>query len=138
MTQEEYNQLDIDYAHCAGTHCEKARQCLRHTAYTMLEMSTKERYMVLNPYVVTGAQPCPFFELDRKERFAWGISSIYDNVRAADLRRARYEGNGVLRLGSLLQGKAAMTRHHRGRAGNGSPLVYRNGQRRQCHRVRPL
>ena len=38
MTQEEYNQLDIDYAHCAGTHCEKASQCLRHTAYTMLEM----------------------------------------------------------------------------------------------------
>lgn len=91
MTLEEYNQLDIDYAHCAGTHCEKASQCLRHTAYTMLEMSTKERYMGLNPYVVTGAQPCPFFELDRKERFAWGISSIYDNVRAADLRRARHE-----------------------------------------------
>ena len=37
---------------------------------------------------------------DRKERFAWGISNIYDNVRAADLRRVRYEvisyfGTGV-------------------------------------------
>ena len=38
-----------------------------------------------------GGEPCPFFESDRKERFAWGISSIYDNVRAADLRRARHE-----------------------------------------------
>ena len=86
MTQEEYNQLDIDYAHCAGTHCEKASQCLRYTAYTMLESSGRERYMMLNPKVIAGAQPCSFFELDRKERFAWGISRIYDNVRASDLR----------------------------------------------------
>ncbi|WP_315332739.1 DUF6078 family protein, partial [Prevotella histicola] len=33
MTIEQYNQLPYDYAHCAGTHCEKASQCLRHTAY---------------------------------------------------------------------------------------------------------
>ncbi len=38
MTLEQYNQLPYDYAHCAGTHCEKASQCLRHTAYKMLEM----------------------------------------------------------------------------------------------------
>ena len=91
MTQEEYNQLDIDYAHCAGTHCEKASQCLRHTAYTMLESSGRERYMMLNSKVIAGAQPCSFFELDRKERFAWGISRIYDNVRMADLKRVRHE-----------------------------------------------
>ena len=42
MTLEEYNQLSYDYEHCAGTHCEKASLCLRHTAYTMLEMNTKE------------------------------------------------------------------------------------------------
>ena len=35
MTFEEYNQLPYDYAHCAGTHCEKASLCLHHTAYTM-------------------------------------------------------------------------------------------------------
>lgn len=28
MTLEQYNQLPYDYAHCAGTHSEKARQCL--------------------------------------------------------------------------------------------------------------
>ena len=27
MTIEQYNQLPYDYAHCAGTHCEKACQC---------------------------------------------------------------------------------------------------------------
>ena len=32
MTLEQYNQLLYDYAHCAGTHCEKVSQCLRHTA----------------------------------------------------------------------------------------------------------
>ena len=29
MTQEEYNQLDSDFAHCAGTHCKKTDKCLR-------------------------------------------------------------------------------------------------------------
>ena len=46
MILEEYNQLSYDYEHCAGTHCEKVSQCLRHTAYTLLEMSTREDYML--------------------------------------------------------------------------------------------
>ena len=91
MTQEEYDQLSYDYAHCAGTHCEKASQCLRHTAYTMLETGGRERYMMLNPAVITGAQPCPLFDPDHKERYAWGISRIYDNVRAADLHGAKWK-----------------------------------------------
>ena len=91
MTLEQYNQLSYDYAHCAGTHCEKASQCLRHTAYTMLELGGRERYMMLNPAVITGAQPCPLFDPDHKERYAWGISRIYDNVRAADLHGAKWK-----------------------------------------------
>ena len=89
MTQEECDQLSYDYAHCAGTHCEKASQCLHHTAYTMLGTSTRERYMVVNEKVITEKQSCPFFAPDRKERFAWGISRIYDNVRVADLSDIR-------------------------------------------------
>ncbi len=100
MTQEEYNQLDLDFAHCAGNHCAKAGECLRHTAYKMLAANTSETYTMVNSAAITGAQSCPFFTPDRKERFAWGISNIYDNVRAADLRRVRYEvisyfGTGV-------------------------------------------
>lgn len=45
MALEEYNQLDYDYAHRVGTHCEKASQYLCHTAYTLLEMNTREYYM---------------------------------------------------------------------------------------------
>lgn len=89
MTQEEYDQLSYDYAHCAGTHCEKASQCLHHTAYTMLGTSRREQYMVVNEKVITEKQSCPFFAPDRKERFAWGISRIYDNVRVADLSDIR-------------------------------------------------
>ena len=59
MTQEEYNQLAYDYAHCTGTHCEKASQCLRHTAYTMLEMGGREQYTVLNPAVIKGGAALP-------------------------------------------------------------------------------
>ena len=90
MTQEEYDQLSYDYAHCAGTHCEKANQCLRHTAYTMLESGEREWYMMLNSKVINGAQLCSFFEPDCKERFAWGISRIYDNVRVPDLDDIRH------------------------------------------------
>ena len=100
MTQEEYNQLDLDFAHCAGNHCAKAGECLRHTAYKMLTANTSETYTMVNSAAITDVQSCPFFMPDRKERFAWGISNIYDNVRAADLRRVRYEvisyfGTGV-------------------------------------------
>ena len=91
MTLEQYNQLPYDYAHCAGTHCEKASQCLRHTAYTMLATGGQKQYMMVNSNVIEGKQPCLFFDPNCKERFAWGISRIYDNVRAADLRRARHE-----------------------------------------------
>ena len=86
MTIEQYNQLPYDYAHCAGNHCEKASQCLRHTAYTMLETGGREQYMMVNTNVIADKQPCPFFDPNSKERFAWGISRIYDNVRASDLR----------------------------------------------------
>ena len=86
MTQEEYNQLNDDYTHCAGTNCPKANSCLHHTAYTMLHTNTHEHYTLANPQVITGKQPCPIYKADRKERFAWGISRIYDNVRTRDLR----------------------------------------------------
>ena len=85
MTLEEYNQLDADFAHCAAAHCEQEDKCLRHTAYTMREENLREQYMIVNPKLITGAQPCPLFVPGRKERFAWGISHIYDSVRAADL-----------------------------------------------------
>lgn len=91
MTQEEYNQLDYNYIHCAGTNCPKANSCLRHTAYTMLRTNTHEHYTLANPQVITGKQPCPIYEADRKERFAWGISRIYDNVRVADMDSIRNE-----------------------------------------------
>ena len=91
MTQEEYNQLDTDYAHCAGTHCKKADKCLRHTAYKMLAGNGNETYTMVNPAVIKGAQPCPLFDPDHKERYAWGISRIYDNVRAADLHGAKWK-----------------------------------------------
>ena len=86
MTQEEYNRLDYDFAHCAGTHCEQAGKCLRHTAYKMLAGNRNETYTMVNPAVIKGVQPGPFFEPDRKERFAWGISSIYNNVMDADFQ----------------------------------------------------
>lgn len=89
MTQEEYNRLDRDFVHCAGTHCGQAGRCLCHTAHKMLGGNARTAYTVANPAVITGSQPCPLFVPDRRETYAWGISHIYDDVRAADLPRVR-------------------------------------------------
>lgn len=88
MPLEEYHQLDTYFAHCTATHCEQADKSLHHTAYTMCEENLREQYMIVKPKQITGAQSCPLFTPDRKERFAWGI---YGNVQATDLRRAQYE-----------------------------------------------
>ena len=45
MPLEQYNLLPYDYAHYAGTHCEKTSQCIRHTAFTMLETDGREQYI---------------------------------------------------------------------------------------------
>ena len=52
MTQEEYNQLDTDFAHCPGTHCERAGNCLRHTAKKMLAGNTNETYVLSSMFVL--------------------------------------------------------------------------------------
>ena len=72
MTQEEYNQLSYDYEHCAGTHCEKASQCLHHTAYTMLGTSTRERYMVVKEKVITEKQSLSFLRPRPQGTFCMG------------------------------------------------------------------
>ena len=84
MTQEEYNQLDSSFAHCAGTNCERADQCLCHTAYKILGKSSRATYTTTNLAVITGKQPCALFVKDHRELYAWGISHIYDNVRTTD------------------------------------------------------
>ena len=89
MTLEEYNRLGSNFANCSGVNCERAGECLCHKIHKMPAKNTRESYVVTNPAVITGAQPCPLYETDRKERFAWDISSIYDNVRAADLHGAK-------------------------------------------------
>lgn len=91
MTLEEYNQLDSNFAHCSGANCERANECLHHTAHKMLAKNTRESYVVANPAMITGAQLCTLFEPDHKERYAWGISRICNNVRTADLHGVKWK-----------------------------------------------
>lgn len=105
MTLEEYNLLDADFAHCSGEHCERANECLRHTAHKMLAKNTRDCYMMTNPNVITGNRSCPLFMPDRRERYAWGVSRIYDNVRAADLRGIKLSVMSCLGSSSYYRGK---------------------------------
>jgi len=91
MTLEEYNQLDSNFAHCSGANCERANESLHHTAHKMLAKNTRESYVVANPAMITGAQFCTLFEPDHKERYAWGISRICNNVRTADLHGVKWK-----------------------------------------------
>ena len=89
MTKEEYNQLDIHFAHCASNQCKKANKCLRNIAHSMLVHNRHDFYSVINPSVIKGDQPCPHFISDHRETFAWGISHIYDKVQVTDLDNIR-------------------------------------------------
>ena len=95
MTQKEYKQLQYNYVHCAGTGCKRSGECMRHTAYKAFVESTRQSCNTTNPSVITGSQPCPLFDLERRETYAWGITNIYDNIRVADLHRARQEVKSI-------------------------------------------
>lgn len=89
MTKKEYEQLPHNYAHCIGTNCNRAADCMRHTAYKMLVDIPRETYTTVNQAVITDNQPCRLFDHDRREVYAWGISKIFDNVRTADFHSVK-------------------------------------------------
>ncbi|WP_394332697.1 MULTISPECIES: hypothetical protein [Prevotellaceae] len=63
---------------------------MRHTAYTILAEKRYEIHIMVNPAVITGtALPTVHARPARDLRL--GITHIYDNVRAADLRHAKLE-----------------------------------------------
>ena len=49
---EEYNQSSHDYAHCAGTHHERASQCLYYTANIMLDVNVKMLFTLFSKFLI--------------------------------------------------------------------------------------
>lgn len=72
----------------------KVNECMHHTAYKMLAKNTWECYIVTTPNVITGKGACPLFMTNHKERYAWGISTIYEDVREA-FTEMDYNGQAI-------------------------------------------
>ena len=100
MTTEEYQRLDLGYIHCAGGDCTLRAQCARHQAYERAQEDERAHYTTANLGAIRREDSCSLYEEGRRQRLAWGISRLYDELRAPDARWIRqalqsYLGRGV-------------------------------------------
>ena len=100
MTTEEYQRLDLGYIHCAGGDCTLRAQCARHQAYERAQEDERAHYTTANLGAIRREGSCSLYEEGRRQRLAWGISRLYDELRAPDARWIRqvlqsYLGRGV-------------------------------------------
>lgn len=75
-----YRSVPQGYVHCFNTDCPRSADCLRHR---VAAHATKEIPYVLtvNPAAYPAdAARCPHFHSAQKLRFAWGLSTIFDNL----------------------------------------------------------
>lgn len=89
MTREDYKRLPWTFEHCPATDCPRAQGCIRHQAMQYLADSTRTSYASLNPYTLRGHEDCQYFVADERQRYAWGISRIYDEVKSKDKETIR-------------------------------------------------
>ena len=100
MTTEEYQRLDLGYIHCAGGDCTLRAQCARHHAYERAQENERAHYTTANLGAIRRQGSCSLYEEGRRQRLAWGISRLYDELRAPDARWIRqvlqsYLGRGA-------------------------------------------
>lgn len=76
----DYDLFPNSFAHCLNGGCLRGGECLRRQVALRMP---KERGMVVvvNPeHVTASGEDCPFFVLDRPERYARGIAHLLDQV----------------------------------------------------------
>lgn len=76
----DYQLVPLYYAHCFNAQCVKSNQCLRYMAATSCT-SQAPFLSIVNPYrIPADTSMCPFFQSSQKERHAWGVKHIFDNL----------------------------------------------------------
>ena len=75
-------------------------QCARHQAYERAQEDERAHYTTANLGAIRREGSCSLYEEGRRQRLAWGISRLYDELRAPDARWIRqvlqsYLGRGV-------------------------------------------
>lgn len=75
-----YDSVPFNYMHCLNSACARSESCLRHLVALHVPQKVK-RIVAVNPAnYPANAHHCPYFRSCVKARYAWGISSLFDNV----------------------------------------------------------
>ena len=76
-----YDEFPGRFAHCLNEKCVRRDTCLRHQVWLRVPQ-TRGGVYIINPghlASLTGEE-CPFFLLDQPQRFARGITCLFDDI----------------------------------------------------------
>lgn len=76
-----YDEFPGSFAHCLNEKCVRRDTCLRHQVWLRVPQ-TRGGVYIINPghlASLTGEE-CPFFLLDQPQRFARGITCLFDDI----------------------------------------------------------
>lgn len=75
-----YDAVPFHFLHCFNTACPRGENCLRRLAAQHAPKETPA-IMTLNPAAYPpNADRCPHFKSAVKLRYAWGLSTTFDNI----------------------------------------------------------
>lgn len=76
----DYQTVPYGFTHCFHSHCARKEECLHHLAAAHCT-SQYPTLSIINPnYIPADTTDCPYFRSARKQRVAWGIRHLLDNV----------------------------------------------------------
>ena len=80
MENFNYQSVPFHYLHCLNPSCARSASCLRHLAAQHVPAEVTH-IMAVNPVNYPAeADRCAYFRSTEKQRYAWGISSLFDNI----------------------------------------------------------
>lgn len=94
MENFNYQSVPFHYLHCLNPSCARSASCLRHLAAQHVPAEVTH-IMAVNPANYPAeADRCAYFRSTEKQRYAWGISSLFDNIpykKAVYLKRKMHD-----------------------------------------------
>lgn len=80
----DYSLVPYNFLHCFNGQCLHAADCLRHQVSLRI-LPEREAITIVNPARTTPAsEDCPYFMPDCLQRFALGITHLFDSMPHAD------------------------------------------------------
>lgn len=75
-----YDMVPLNYIHCLNSACTQGESCLRHLVALHVPQNLKSVVAVNPSNYPADAGNCPYFRSTVKRRYAWGISTLFDNI----------------------------------------------------------